>query len=72
MTERPEPGQSIAIASAPNLRDLGGWPTRDGGKVRGELVYRSTALNKLAGADMASDEQVDKLPTAAAGTPMAP
>ena len=54
MTEQPEPGQSIAIPSAPNLRDLGGWPTRDGGTVRSGLVYRSTALNRLAGADMAA------------------
>jgi len=47
-----EPGQSIAIASVPNMRDLGGWPTRDGGRVRRGLVYRSTELNQLAGPDM--------------------
>ena len=49
-----EPGQSIAIASAPNLRDLGGWPTRGGGRVRAGLVYRSTELGGLAGADLAA------------------
>jgi protein-tyrosine phosphatase len=49
-----EPGQSIAIASVPNLRDLGGWPTRDGGRVRAGLLYRSTELAKLAGADIAA------------------
>jgi len=38
----------------PNLRDLGGWPTRDGGRVRAGLLYRSTALDKLAGEDMAA------------------
>jgi protein-tyrosine phosphatase len=54
MTEQRGPGQSIAIASVPNLRDLGGWPTRDGGRVRWGLVYRSTELNQLAGADMAA------------------
>jgi protein-tyrosine phosphatase len=54
MTARREPGQSIAIASVPNLRDLGGWPTRDGGRVRWGLVYRSTELSRLAGADMAA------------------
>lgn len=54
MTLEREPGQSIAIASVPNLRDLGGWPTRDGGRVRAGLVYRSTELDKLAGADMAA------------------
>jgi len=48
------PGQSIALASVPNLRDLGGWPTRDGGSVRWGLLYRSTGLDRLAGADMAA------------------
>ena len=47
-------GRSIAIAAVPNLRDLGGWPTRDAGHVRTGLVYRSTELNRLAGADMAA------------------
>ena len=49
-----EPGQSIAIASVPNLRDLGGWPTRGGGRVRWGLLYRSTELSRLEGADMAA------------------
>jgi protein-tyrosine phosphatase len=52
MITEPEPGQSIEIASVPNLRDLGGWPTREGGRVRRGLLYRSTELNGLAGADM--------------------
>ena len=47
-----EPGQSIGIASVPNMRDLGGWPTRGGRRVRRGLVSRSTELNQLAGADM--------------------
>jgi len=54
MTVERGPGQSIAIASVPNLRDLGGWPTRDGGYVRAGLLYRSIELDKLAGADMAA------------------
>ncbi len=54
MTEQREPGQSIAIAAVPNLRDLGGWPTRDGGNVRWGLLYRSAELNQLAGADLAA------------------
>jgi protein-tyrosine phosphatase len=54
MTQVREPGQSIEMASVPNLRDLGGWPTRDGGRVRAGLLYRSTELDKLAGADMAA------------------
>jgi protein-tyrosine phosphatase len=45
---------SMGIASVPNMRDLGGWETRDGGRVRRGLVYRSTELNQLAGADMAT------------------
>ena len=52
MTEQREPGRSIGIASVPNLRDLGGWPTRGGGRVRAGLLYRSTELGNLAGADM--------------------
>ena len=54
MTAERTPGQSIAIASVPNLRDLGGWPTRGGGRVRWGLLYRSTELGRLAGADMAA------------------
>jgi len=52
MPQEREPGQSIGIASVPNMRDLGGWPTLDGGRVRRGLVYRSTELNALAGTDM--------------------
>ena len=47
-------GESIAIATVPNLRDLGGWPTRDGRRVRRKLLYRSTQLDQLAGADLAA------------------
>lgn len=42
----------IPIETVPNLRDLGGWPTRDGGIVRSGLAFRSTALNHLAGDDL--------------------
>jgi protein-tyrosine phosphatase len=41
----------IAIASVPNMRDLGGWQTREGGRVRSRLLYRSTELNRLQGDD---------------------
>jgi protein-tyrosine phosphatase len=47
-------GESIAIDTVPNLRDLGGWPTGDGGRVRRGLLYRSTELDRLAGADLAA------------------
>ena len=36
----------------PNLRDLGGWPTADGRRVRSGLLFRSTALDRLEGADV--------------------
>jgi protein-tyrosine phosphatase len=35
----------------PNTRDLGGYPTRDGGRVRTGLVYRSGGLNRLTDGD---------------------
>jgi len=41
----------IASAIVPNMRDLGGWQTRDGGRVRSRLLYRSTELNRLQGDD---------------------
>lgn len=47
-----EPGANIKIHSVPNLRDIGGWPTRDGGRVRTRLIYRGTALDKLQGDDL--------------------
>jgi protein-tyrosine phosphatase len=50
MTDKPN-RPDIAIASVPNLRDLGGWPTRGGGRVRSRVLYRSTELNKLQGED---------------------
>ncbi len=52
MTAQHKPGRSMEIASVPNMRDLGGWPTRDGSRVRRGLVYRSTELSELAGPDM--------------------
>ena len=36
-----QPGESIPIASLLNPRDLGGWATRDGGRVRTGLVFGS-------------------------------
>jgi protein-tyrosine phosphatase len=56
MTAQNEPGCAIGIAAVPNMRDVGGWPTRDGRQVRRGLVYRSTQLNQLTGADMATFE----------------
>ena len=41
----PRPG--YAITAVPNLRDLGGWQTREGGRVRYRMLYRSAALDRL-------------------------
>jgi protein-tyrosine phosphatase len=52
-TEQPgKPGANIKIRSVPNLRDLGGWQTGDGGRVRYGLAYRGVELDKLQGDDM--------------------
>ena len=45
---------TIALQGASNLRDLGGWPTRDGGRVRRGHVYRSAALHALTPQDIAA------------------
>jgi protein-tyrosine phosphatase len=47
MRDELPPGTTIPVASVPNLRDVGGWPTVDGGRVRRGLAYRSTELAKL-------------------------
>jgi protein-tyrosine phosphatase len=46
------PGQSLGIASVANLRDLGGYATRDGLVVRKGLLYRSNQLSKISPDDM--------------------
>ncbi len=48
----PPPGAGLGLATAPNLRDVGGWPTRDGGRVASGVLYRSTDLSRLAGPDV--------------------
>lgn len=47
------PGEQIPIATVPNFRDLGGWPTPDGAVKRG-LLYRSAEFADLADADLAA------------------
>lgn len=46
-------GKSLGIASVPNLRDLGGYPTRDGRTVAIGLAYRSDQLSGITPEDMA-------------------
>ena len=45
-------GGALDIPSIPNLRDVGGHPTRDGHRVRTGLLYRSGALGRLDGAGL--------------------
>jgi protein-tyrosine phosphatase len=49
----------VTMVGASNVRDLGGWPTRDGGRVRFGQVYRSAALHGLTDADMATLTALD-------------
>ena len=46
------PGDSLNIPSAPNLRDLGGYTTRDGAVVVRGLAYRSSQLNPIGPGDL--------------------
>ncbi len=41
-------GEPLAIPPIPNLRDVGGCPTRSGCRVRTGLLYRSSGLHGLA------------------------
>jgi protein-tyrosine phosphatase len=54
VTNQAAPGRLIDLASLPNLRDLGGYTTRDGRTVRRGLLYRSTELSKLSEPDEAT------------------
>ncbi len=44
----------IPLQGASNLRDLGGWPTRDGGRVKRGQVFRSAALHGVTKSDVAA------------------
>jgi protein-tyrosine phosphatase len=56
MSEIAAAGEPIAVLSLPNLRDIGGWPARNGRLVRRGLVYRSVALDHLTDGDAAAVE----------------
>ncbi|MFE6225754.1 tyrosine-protein phosphatase [Streptomyces sp. NPDC057854] len=47
------PIRHIPLQGAVNVRDLGGYPTHGGGRVRHGLVYRADHLGKLTDADVA-------------------
>lgn len=46
-----QPGVSLGLTSLPNLRDLGGYKTRDSLVVRRTLLYRSSQLNHISTGD---------------------
>ncbi len=50
--KEPDPGQSLGIASIPNLRDMGGYVTTNGATVARGLVYRSNQLYDISAGDM--------------------
>ena len=51
MTDDHQLPRSIALEGTSNLRDLGGWPAAEGGRVRFGAVFRSAALGRLTDAD---------------------
>ncbi|WP_018504297.1 tyrosine-protein phosphatase [Parafrankia discariae] len=62
MTTEPGPGgggsRLVRLEGAVNVRDLGGYPTADGGRVRWGRVYRSAALHRLTAADLTAVERL--------------
>lgn len=46
------PGTLLPADAVPNLRDIGGYRTTDGKRVRLGLVYRSTALDRATESDL--------------------
>jgi protein-tyrosine phosphatase len=46
------PTRDIPLADTFNLRDLGGYPTADGRRVRWRRLFRGAGLQRLAGADV--------------------
>jgi len=42
----------VGLQGQPNFRDIGGYKTRDGGKVETGLVYRSGELPRLTDKDL--------------------
>lgn len=45
-------GRDVPLVNIFNLRDLGGYATVDGRRVRGGRLYRGAGLQRLAGVDM--------------------
>lgn len=59
MSEHPvAPGTPIPIETLPNLRDLGGYRTAEGGQVKRGRLYRSVMLSRLSDADLRKVEDL--------------
>jgi len=48
----------VELAGAANMRDLGGYPTRSGARVRSGRLYRSDSPHRLADDDVAAFERL--------------
>ena len=58
MDQTASPGTGVPLASLWNLRDHGGWTTREGGEVRRGIVFRSAGLQMRAPGDAAALENL--------------
>jgi protein-tyrosine phosphatase len=52
-TDKPQ-SRSLLLEGASNFRDVGGYATRDGRRVRWRRIFRSNHLGQLSGADLAT------------------
>jgi protein-tyrosine phosphatase len=54
MTTSTEPPRVLALAGTYNLRDVGGYPTDDGRRMRWRTLFRSDSLHRLAEPEQAT------------------
>mgnify|MGYP001825317758 FL=1 len=52
-------GRALEIPSVPNLRDVGGYKTRDGATVVSGLVYRSDTFNPMSAGELKKLERLN-------------
>lgn len=52
------PGSLIVMDGSLNLRDLGGWPTADGGTIAPGRLFRSDRLSELTEADLQRHDEL--------------
>lgn len=82
MPTKPAMPRRISLRGTLNLRDLGGYPTSDGGTLRWRTLLRSDALHRLGDSgraalaglglrtvvDLRTDEEAEQAPSALDGT----